>query len=293
MKWLVSTRMGGIILALGIALALAACSAVRLGYANLPHLAWWWLDGYVDFSDEQEPRVRDAIAALHGWHRQQELPQVVELLGRMEQMAPGEISPQQACSVLREVQVRLQAVALHAEPAATTLAASLTPRQLRHMARKFRDNNERFRKEWIQLSPEEQLEKRTKQMLDRMEKVYGSLDEPQRRVLRQRLAATSWDPNRMLAQWQRRQQDLLQILARLGQPGLAPAEGSALLRGWFERLERPADPAYRGYQEALLQEGCATFSAVHQATTAPQREQAVRRLRGWQRDLRELTAPHS
>jgi len=288
MKWLVSTRMSGIIVALGIALALAACSTVRLGYVNLPHLAWWWLDGYADFSDEQEPRVRDAIASLHAWHRHKELPQVVELLGRMEQMAHGEITPQQACSVLKDVQVRLSEVGRQAEPAAVALAATLQPQQLRHIARKFRSTNERFRRDWIALSPEEQREKRYQQMLDRVQTVYGTLDEPQRRILRQRLAATIWDPQKMQAQWQRRQQDLLQILTRIGQPGLAPAEGAALLRAWFERLERPADPAYRTYQEALLQEGCATFAALHQGTTAAQREQAARRLHGWQRDLREL-----
>src|SRR6185369_5616298 len=97
--------------------------------------------------------------------------------------------------------------------------------------------------------------KRYEQMLDRMESIYGTLDAPQRAVLRQRLAATSWDPNKMLARWQLRQQDLLQILTRISQ-GLPAAEGGALLRGWFERLERPADASYRAYQDALLQEGC-------------------------------------
>jgi hypothetical protein len=62
-----------------------------------------------------------------------------------------------------------------------------------------------------------------------------------------------------------------------------------MLRGWFERTAAPADPAYRAWQEALVQEGCRTFAAVHQSTTAAQREQAVRRLRAYQRDLRELS----
>jgi hypothetical protein len=289
MNWLVSTRIGGIILALGLALALSACSAIKLGYMNVPHLAWWWLDGYADFSDEQEPRVRDAIAALHAWHRRNELPRVAELLARMEQMAGGDITPQQACTVVQDVQARLKEVARQAEPAAVSLAAMLKQAQLRHLARKFRSNNERFRKEWIAIGPDEQLAKRYEQMLDRIESIYGTLDTPQRKVLRQRLAATSWDPNRMLARWQARQQELLQIITRISQ-GLPAGEGAAQLRGWFERLERPADAAYRAYQETLLQEGCATFSAVHQVTTPAQREQAVRRLRAWQRDLRDLSA---
>ena len=121
------------------------------------------------------------------------------------------------------------------------------------------------------------------------EAVYGTLHEPQREVLRARLAATPWEPQRLLARRQERQQELVQLLSRIAQ-GLPADEGAAQLRGWIARLAQPADPADRAAQEALLQEGCATFAAVHQATTAVQREHAVRRLRGWQRGLRELVA---
>jgi len=207
----------------------------------------------------------------------------------MEQMAPGEITPAQACGVAEEVQARLKAVARAAEPAAVAVAATLKRPQLRHIARKFRSNNERFRREWIAVAPQERPEKRYEQMLDRLESIYGTLEAPQREVLRQRLAATHWDPEGMLARRQQRQQDLLRILGRIS-GGLPAPEGEALLRGWIERLERPADPAWHATQQALLQEGCATFAAVHQVTTAAQREKAVRRLRAWQRDLRELSA---
>jgi hypothetical protein len=290
MNRLVSIRVGGIIVALALLLGLPACSAVKLGYNALPKVALWWLDGYLDFSDEQEPRARDAIAQLHAWHRRTELPQVIELLGRMEQLAPGEISPQQACGIVADVQARLQAIAVQAEPQAVALAATLTPRELRHLARKYRSNDERFQRDWIELTPEEQLDKRFQQMLARLESIYGTLDEPQRAVLRERLAATSWDPRRMLAQWEQRQRQLVSALQRIRSGGLAPAEAGALLRNWTDRLARPADPAYRAYQDALLQEGCATFSAVHHSTTPAQREQAARRLRAWQRDLRDLVA---
>jgi hypothetical protein len=293
MKWPVSRRLGGIILALATALALSACSAVKLGYTNLPHLAQWWLDGYLDLDEPQEAQLHDALAALQDWHRQEELPRLAAVLARLEQLAPGEITPQQACTVVADVQARLKAVAYQAEPAAVALAATLTPRQFQHRARTFRSNTERFRREWIALTPAEQLEKRIEQMQDRLESVYGRLDAPQRAVLKQRMATTVWDPNRMLAQWQRRQQELVDILGRLRAPGLPPAEAAALLRGWVDRLQQPANAEYGAYQEALLQEGCSTFAAVHHATTAAQREHAARRLRAWQRDLRELAGPAS
>ena len=286
-----ATRSLVIILALAGSLALSACSAVKLGYNALPSLAYFWLDGYVDFSDEQAPRVRDEIANLHAWHRQQELPRVLELLARMEQLAPGEISAQQACTVVGEVQERIRAVTDRIEPGVVSLAATLTGREQRHMARKFRRRNETFQKDWVALSRAELVEKRFGQALERMETIYGRLDDPQRALLRQRLEQSAFDPARTLGEWQRRQQHLLETVRRISHGrGLPEAEARALLRGWVARIEQAPDPAYRAYQETLLQEGCTTFALVHQSTSAAQREQAVRRLRAYQRDVRDLIA---
>ena len=53
---------------------LAGCSALRLGYDQGPTLAWWWLDGYVDFRSEQAPRAKEAIRQWFAWHRTAQLP---------------------------------------------------------------------------------------------------------------------------------------------------------------------------------------------------------------------------
>lgn len=288
MKPLASTRLAGIILAAALLAALSACNAMKLGYANLPHLAYWWLDGYVDFSDEQAPVVRDELARLHAWHRQQELSRVLELLAQMERMAPQEVDAAQACKVFMDVRARIDAVAAEAEPRAAAIAATLTGRELRFLQRKFERNNARFRKEWVALRPQEMQEKRFGRMADRMQTLYGKLEEPQRGVLRRHFAQSVFDPARTHAEWERRQQDLLQVLRKVSHRGTPEAESRALLKGWLARVQHAPDPGYRAYQEALQQEGCATFAAVHASTTAAQREHAVQRLRTWQRELREL-----
>jgi len=289
---LIVTRTAGIILALAVAMGLAACSAVKLGYGTLPDLAYWWLDGYVDFSETQAPQVKQELTRLHAWHRQQELPRLVEMLARLEQLAPGSISPQQTCAVVDEVQVRMNVLAMQAEPAILGLAATLTPKQLRHLERKYRGNNESYRKDWIALPAGERKEKRYEQALERVETIYGSLDEPQRAALRQGIAQSIFDPQRILAERQRRQQDLLQVLHRIIEPGTQPDAARTLLRGYLERTQHSPDLAYRAWQDALVQEGCRIFSAVHESTTAAQRQQAARRLRAYQRDLRELSGTH-
>ncbi|MDB5860399.1 MAG: hypothetical protein JWQ76_4088 [Ramlibacter sp.] len=273
-------------------MGLGACSAIKLGYGTLPDLAYWWLDGYIDFNETQGPLARQEITRLHAWHRQQELPRLGEMLGRLEQLAPGSISPPQACAVVTEVQARMNGVADRAEPAMLGLATTVTARQLRHLERKYRNNNETFRKDWLDLPASELKDKRYQQMLERAEKIYGSLDEPQRVVLRQGIAQSMYEPQRILAERQRRQQDLLHTLRRMAEPGTATDSARTLLRAYLERVQHSPDAGYRSWQDALVQEGCRMFSAVHESTTAAQRQQAVRRLRAYQRDLRELSGGH-
>ena len=53
-----------IIGALGLALALAGCSAIKLAYNNLPEVSYWWLDRYVDFTEGQSQQVREELSRL-------------------------------------------------------------------------------------------------------------------------------------------------------------------------------------------------------------------------------------
>src|SRR5215208_570321 len=111
-----------IISLLALAAALSACSAIKLGYNNLGEVAYWWLDGYVEFSDEQASRVRDDLARLHLWHRTRELPRFAELLHRIEELAPDDVTPAQTCAVFAQVLERLNTTGEQAAPAIITLA---------------------------------------------------------------------------------------------------------------------------------------------------------------------------
>lgn len=285
-----ASRLARIIGVVAIALALSACSAVKLGYNNIGEVAYWWLDSYVDFNESQGPRVREDLARLHLWHRATELPRVADLLQNMEKLVAADIAPAQACGVVAELRERIGAVMAQGEPAMVTLAMGLEPEQLAHLERKYRRNNAEYRKEWVEIAPAEQREKRFKQVVDRSEMVYGTLEDPQRAALRLQMERSVFEPARILAERQRRQQDLLQTLRKLAGQPVALAQARQLMHDTLERAQESPDAAYRRYQESLVEESCRMFSAAHNTTTPAQREAAVRRLRAYQRDVRELAA---
>ena len=283
-------HLAGIIVLLTSALALTGCSAIKLGYNTLPDFTYWWLDGYLDLNETQTPQVRADLVKLHAWHREQELPKLADLLAKMEAMALGPVSAAQACSLVPDVRDRVMSVADQAEPAVVALVMTLTPKQIRHLERKYQSNDETWRKDWIDLPPDELKEKRYKEVVERAEMIYGSLEEPQRAVLRQGVEASIFDPKRVFADKQRRQKELLQTLRKASASGITPEEARALMRANLERSARSPDPAFQRYQEQLVDEGCRHAAAMHETMTPAQREKAARRLRAYQRDLRELAA---
>jgi hypothetical protein len=283
-------RVAGIIGLLSLLVALAGCSAVKLGYSSLPEVAYWWLDGYIDLEDDQARRVREDLQRVHAWHRGTELPRLAGLLQQVERLAPQDTTPEQVCAFEAGIRERFTALRERAEPAIVTHALSLTPAQLQQLERRYAQNNRDYEKDWLRLAPAEQVDKRLKTVAERFERVYGSLSGGQREALRRQLEQSSFDARRILAERQRRQQDTLTVLRQLTGQQLPLGEARARVRGLLERYTTSPDPGYRAYQATLVRETCGLIAAVHNGTSPSQREQAVRRLRGWQQDLAELSS---
>lgn len=283
-------KLARIIGVLLVAAALGACSTIKLAYNNLPELSYWWLDAYLDFDGSQTPKVRDELAQLLSWHRQNELPRVLGVLQEAQALAPRDVTAAQACRMADQIRERLLAVTERAEPAGTELALSLTEAQLQQLERKYAKNNAEYRKEWLDRSPAEVQEKRYEKFLDRLEDFYGRLTPEQRELVRQQVAQSAFDPRLAGTERRQRQQEALALLRGFNATKPPPAEARAAIHAYVMRIADPPPGPWRDHQQALLQEGCRNLAALHNATSASQREQAVRRLQAYQDDLRQLVA---
>jgi hypothetical protein len=283
-------KLARIIGVMALVAVLGACSAIKLAYNNLPELSYWWLDGYLDFDGSQTPKVRDELAQLLDWHRRNELPKIAALLQEAETLAPGEVTPAQACAMTDRIRDRLLAVSERAEPAGTELLLSLSEAQLQQLERKYAKNNADYRKDWLDRSPARVQEKRYDQFLDRFEDFYGRLSPEQRELLRQQVAQSVFDPKLQDVERRKRQQEALVPLRGFVANRTPPTEARAALHAYLQRIADPPPGPWREQQQALLQEGCRNLAALHNGTSAAQRAQAVKRLQAYQNDLRQLVA---
>ena len=290
-------RIIGGLAAVSALLLLQACSAIKLGYNNGTELAYFWLDGYVDFRDDQNPRLREELGKLLAWHRSEELPKLAELLQKVQRLAANDVMPSQICAVYADARERFDATTRRADPAAVWLAMSLSADQLKRIDRQLKKADDKFRKDTQDLTPVERMDRRVKSNVERAEEFYGRLDDKQVALLRSAMEAATSNPELNQLERQRRQADFAQTLrmasgqttlANTNKPG--PAEVLTLLRGYLERLAKPLNAEYRAYSDKITQESCATFATLHNSTSKEQRDRAVRRLAAYERDARELHA---
>lgn len=282
---------GRAIIATLLALLMAGCSALRLTYGQGPLLAYWWMDGYLDFSAEQSPRVKASLEDWFGWHRAEQLPRYAALLGELQTLAGRDVTPREVCGVYDDLQQRLLVDYDQAVPAMAAVLRGLTPAQLDHLARRYADKNDEVRRDYLQSDPDKRRSASLRRVVDRAEMVYGSVNDAQRALLAAALETSPFDPAAWLAERRARQQHVLDSLRALIARNAAPAEFEAALRAYAAHaLQSPRAP-YRAYRERLEADNCGWIARLHNSMGAAQRQSAVERLQGWADDLQALARP--
>ena len=269
-------------------LALAGCSALRLGYSNGPQLAWWWLDGYFDFSSAQSPLVKRTIDQWFDWHRGTQLADYAALLAAARQQVLEPTTGSAACGWQDRARAQVDPALQRAINDFADVLPTLGDAQLRYLDQRYAAKNDEMRKDFLQPDAALRLRESVKRAVERAERVYGSLDDAQLKVISAGVAASSFNPELWLAERQRRQRDTLQTLRKLIAERADKPQRVAALKGLVQRFELSPNAEYRGYQARLSDYNCTLAAQIHNATTPAQRRVARDRLQGWEADLRSL-----
>jgi hypothetical protein len=272
-------------------LLLQGCSAIKLGYQQLPTLSYWWLDSAISFNSEQALRTKEALEQLHQWHRREELAIYANFLHRSAQWSQGTVEGTQVCSAFAEVQTRLDRLMREAVRQAAPVAMMLGPRQLSHMARQWESKNEEWEKDWLRGDEQARMERRVERVVNRYSDFYGGLNAEQNALIKAQLAQSPWTAEWGRQDRQRRQKDLLATLQRVSQGQMPVAQVEAELWGVWQRWLKPPDAAGAALMQAMSQQACNNLTQLHNTTSAEQRQRAARRIRAYERDLRDLILP--
>ncbi len=261
---------------------------VKMGYDQGPRLAWWWIDGYVDFNREQKPHAKQAIQQWFDWHRSTQLPEYANLLSAMRNQINGPLTPSQVCRWSDEMQDIIASAFDHAVQLGTPVILTLDESQWRYLERRYAKSNDKLRRDYLQPDPEKRLNASVKRSVKRIENLYGKVDEQQRNLIIANIETSPFNPEAWLLERQRRQQVTLSTLQRLAKESTPTAQAYTVLRELLEHTYRSDKPEYRTYQMKMAEYTCSFIAHMHNSTTPSQRLHAHNKLESWETDLRTL-----
>ena len=273
-----------------VGLVLQGCNAVKIAYNQAPTLAYFYLDGYIDFTDAQSTQVKNELAQMQVWHRQTQLPAYIDLLQKVQQKLPQDITANQACEVFADVRQKILTMTEYVEPSTLSLAASVTTKQLDTMQRKFAKGNTTWREDYLDATTKDIFDKRQKSAVKRSEMLYGSINDKQRSLIAQQIEKSQFKAVQSYAERERRQKDIFQTLGKVITSSQDTAGVQREMRSLLQRSVTSPDAAYRSYLEAITQESCASFAELHNIATGEQRKKAVDVMAGYERDLKTLAS---
>ncbi len=273
-----------------LAIAIAACGMIKVGYRNADTVGMLWIDRYLDLTSEQKDFVKPRMRELLAWHRTTQLPDYATLATEMQKLAQRPITAAEVTALAKQVKQRADTAALHALPYLADLALHLTPDNIAAMEEKFASNDDKFREEhFVKGDIEKQQKARYEKTLDRVEEWYGRLDRDQRAAIRKLSDARPLDNDIVLAERQRRERELIALMTRVEREKPSRDAVIQLLRNYNERFEFSPERDKRAFQESLRRATEAMDAAIHNMATQAQRDRAGGKLQDWIDDFRSLS----
>jgi hypothetical protein len=293
----VVTRRGLAALAVAALLAAAllttSCSLTKLAYSNapfayanaMPMLAWMAGD-YVDLSGEQKDSLRKRLKKAFAWHRAQELPEYRRFLESIaEKSAAGAFSVDDARAAYGDLRAYYHRTVERVIPDIADLLLQLDAAQVAQLERKFVADNGKLVRASVKDSPEERRDNRVARFIGNIEEFTGTLSPSQRELVGERLKLGEDLAAERLADRRYRQGETLAMIR-------AMASREQMIEGLKRLLldtgewRRPAYQAKMRENDERMFELVAALSAT---LTAEQRSNLQDRLRGFIRDIAELT----
>ncbi|WP_288520750.1 DUF6279 family lipoprotein [uncultured Pseudomonas sp.] len=273
-----------LLLVIGFALALVACTRIDLAYRNLDRLVPWSLGDYLDMNREQKQLLDERLKQQLAWHCKTQLPGYLDWLDRVRLMVADDAVTDQALEQRTlEARQAIGRVATAITPSASELLRGMSDDQVAEMRQAFRADISKRRKTYDETPLPKQIEQRAARMQKRLEPWLGELS------AQQRLRVMSWsqalgDQNRQSianrAHWQ---QQLVLAMDQRATPGF-----EARLAQLLQRKESLWTAEYRQAYENSEQQARSLLIDLMRQSSPAQKQFLQQRLSKVRADFSEL-----
>jgi hypothetical protein len=166
-----------------VLLLLGACSSTTFVYNRLDIILPWYLGDYVDLTRDQKTSLKSLLQPYLAWHRQEELPQYLQMLEDLETDLDRTVTVADMDAIVERFEsgwLRLESRTLDWM---LELGESLSDEQIAEFIDALRKQQAEYGEEYLERSDEEYREEAAESLEDSAKKYLGRLDWGQRSAL--------------------------------------------------------------------------------------------------------------
>lgn len=166
------------------AVSLVSGCGLRLAYQQLDHLLPWYVSDYVTLDDGQRDTLDSMLAHRLAWHCQTQIPAYRKWLDEVHASLDGErVTAADLQPLGDQAETMWRKLMLALTPDLTKLLAQLSDQQVDEILRAMDKKNRELRREYLDVSDERRLAKRTERMEKQLRRWTGRLSAEQRAIL--------------------------------------------------------------------------------------------------------------
>ena len=171
-----------------IAVVLMSCGP-RLVYPHLDWLIPWYLSDYISLDSDQKSMLGDRLSKLLDWHCRTQLPAYATTLRELRQdlaRHSGQLNPAMLQAYSARLTVLWKELLQQIGPDITAILATATDAQIEEIFVNLEKQNQKFKKEYVDLPPDELVQNRAERMVKRAKYLISKLNAEQKQ------AVTDW-----------------------------------------------------------------------------------------------------
>ena len=276
-----------------LVLLFTACSTVRFAYNQGDALIRWWIDDHIGLTAEQEVLTRELLEQQFWWHRTEQLVDVSKTLEQLHLQLNRPLSTQEVSQFSEDLKKYIYAIAKKATPDAAKIFVTLQNNQIEKMQKRMQKGNEKFTKEWLPPDLEKQNKVRADKVINRVEWLFGSVNQEQEEKIRQHIKNNPLDMNMVYQERLRRQNDLIKIVRTIQQNKLNQQQAEELLMVYMKNFEYGTSKEQQDFGKKRAAIGVELSSFITHTMNDDQRKYASERVETWASDVQELVKESS
>lgn len=169
-----------------LALSLAGCSMMTIGYNNTDWYLHYKINNYTSFNPAQKEKIQHEVDVFMNWHRRDMLPEYINFLRKIDQtFQNGGMTKEQISEFSNDLRGLYRMTLTPAVHPAAHILANLNKSQIQKFEKTLKKENEKLKAESLQGSRDEQLNRRAEKTIDFIEDFTGNLStEQEEKIIR-------------------------------------------------------------------------------------------------------------